>query len=491
VRRRRAPTPLAPFLLALASLSAAAPPATASPVAIAPYSEGVLSKAFETILADSQRIAYAPLSPVDRCLYRSRFWLSNDPTPTTERNEFLEERLAFALNQCCPTGETPWDARGEIALRFGVPPARSKYMGDVLAGIGIDPPAETWTYPRMDMTIHFLDANLDGTYALGKDVKKLSPRRTPTPVASVPTEGALPEKPPRDIAAEFEQAGYRAITEVPASFSYEPPVEPIPFVYEVIVARGTGDATDVSVNYQFPMSGLSYAGKPPNLAAHPVKRLRVMTPDHDIIKTDARSFDVTCESADVASSDLLLVDEWRLDMAPGDYVLAVSVEDPATGRTGHGKSRVSVPSYAHPGLRMSDVIVATAVSQGTRFRRMGGSVVPHPVRASRADDELLVYFKLYGLTEDRPGRSRFTVETEVSGRNPGKRAGWFERFFRRRRHSIASRIAATGEAPDTPYWFELSATNLVPDSYDLTVTVVDATSGTEVSQTATFTVLER
>ena len=64
---------------------------------------------------------------------------------------------------------------------------------------------------------------------------------------------------------------------------------------------------------------------------------------------------------------------------------------------------------------MSDISIATAVGEGSRFVRRGGAVVPQPIRAFGRDEELIVYFELYGLQGDRAGRSYFSVTTEITG----------------------------------------------------------------------------
>jgi hypothetical protein len=223
--------------------------------------------------------------------------------------------------------------------------------------------------------------------------------------------------------------------------------------------------------------------------------VRVLSADYDVITEDARTISIEAVSEGAIGRGGLVTDEWRLDTAPGEYVVEVSVEDTLTRRAGYGRSRVVVPDYTSAGLSMSDISIATGVGDGRRFRRRGGAVVPQPIRAFGRDEELVVYFEVYGLAGDRTGRSYFSVTTEITGLGYEGEKGWLKRFvsrlFPQGDHSVSSRVAGWGEAPDTAYWYAVSLENLAEDNYDLSVTVTDLVVERAVSRHTTFTVLER
>jgi GWxTD domain-containing protein len=505
---------LGPHPALAAEFDAADPASRVSRLRADPRFEDVLSRSFEVILSDSQRRSYADLRREDRITFRRRFWTANDPTPTTERNEFLEEHLArleYVLRCFCAGDGVDWDDRGDVALRYGVPPSRVRYIGDLLTAYGsrgIDPSAEVWTYPGMEMAIHFIDPNLDGRYQLGQDTKALSARGRPVAVSQgEPSDGVSgPVDPPpvrRNIEAEhaearartMEEKGRRALADVPVSYGYAAPSEPIPFYYEVVTAKGAGGSTDLAVNYQLPIESLTVdrdAGAP---RADVLKRLRVLTANHDVIVEDARMITLEAVSEDAILRGGLITDEWRLDTAPGEYVVEVSVEDTLTSRAGYGRSRVSVPDYTSASLSMSDISIATSVGGGSRFLRRGGAVVPQPIRAFGRDEELVVYFELYGLEGDRSGRSYFRVTTEITGLGYEEERGWLRRFvsrlFPEGVRSVSSSVDAWGEAPDTAHWYTVSLRNLAEDNYGIAVTITDLVAERSVTRDATFTVLER
>jgi GWxTD domain-containing protein len=476
-----------------------------------PEFDDVLSRSFECILADSQLAVYSAADDFGRFRYRKRFWTRCDPTPATDTNEFLEEhlrRLAYTLANFCPANDTNWDQRGEATLRFGLPTGIARYGGDiseVYGGIGLDPPGERWMYADMNLTLSFIDPNLDGWYQLGFDTKYMTAHGRPEVQVDVRDPLAGPYDPPEfpvyasgahdaEKSKEQQSKGLKTLEEVPVSFGYSSPTRPLPLYYEIVTARGTGGRTDMAINYQVPRRSLTFEENGQGSSACLAKRLRLMTEDYEVLRSWDRSLTVLAKPAPASSQDSLIADEWRFNVEPGDYVIGFSVEDTLAGRSGSGRSLVTVPDYTGGGLSMSDIQLAKAVGAGSRFVRMGGAVLPNPVHVFGPDDVMIIYFELYGLKEEAPGRSKFAVTTEVSGRLHEGDRSWLQtfvsRFSEKKRHSVSSSVVGWGEVPDTAYWYALSLDNMAEDNYDLTVRVKDMESDLVVTKTAAFTVLE-
>ena len=90
------------------------------------------------------------------------FWKKNDPTPTTSENEGEEEferRVLAARNSfnyfdnLKNFNYAPWDARGEIYVKFG-PPASRVRNND----------GEQWTYPQYDNVTFFIRPNVTNIF---------------------------------------------------------------------------------------------------------------------------------------------------------------------------------------------------------------------------------------------------------------------------------------------------------------------------------------
>jgi GWxTD domain-containing protein len=395
------PSLLTPWvLIAIAAAATAHAVAPSAPAGLGdlianPAFEDAYERSFETILSDSQLQDYASLPDSEKLVYRRRFWTANDPTPTTDENEFLSEhirRLQFAVTELCPHEPFVWDDRGDIALRFGVPSSRQRIIGDVITAtglLGIEPNSEIWTYPGAGMSVRFIDWNLSGTYVLGPEVGGLSAR----PIMHYLPQSYRwwsdfrktmgPSLVPRDIETEhvvyrvgaLVNRGIEVEREVPVAYGYTPPAEPIPVYYEIVTARGDSGATDVAVNYQIPLDCLSFRSDGFMEEARLTKAVRVLTADFDVVTSDARTVTVTREHGEKTADDEMITDEWRLDSVPGEYIVAISVEDTLTGRAGTGVSRITVPDYDHPGFRMSDIQIATSVGEGRRSVRSAGAAI--------------------------------------------------------------------------------------------------------------------
>jgi GWxTD domain-containing protein len=447
--------------------------------------ESVVDRMFETILSDSWRIDYMSRDERGRRIYRERFWTANDPTPTTPENELYDEymlRLTYALANFCPHDSLDWDERGDIALRFGVPPSRSLFMGDVAPDI--DPPAEFWVYPRIGMSVRFIDPILKGWYQVGTDRKYLTDGRGPgSNQVTGPIEHGW---------GKLEAEGYRVLQDVPTAYEYQQPAEPLVLFHEVVTAAGPGGATDVAINWQVLMNQLSFSeAEDGGLRASIVKRIRILSADNSVLNSQVRQSTVHCECREALASGLLITDEWRVDMRPGKYTIAISVEDSLSGRRGIGRSSVHVQDYTVPHLLMSDIQLAIKVGSGDKFLRMGRMVVPKPVHAFLPSDELVIYFELYGLAEDKNGGSRFTITTEIEGREHRGHENWFQRLIGipKRAVAVSSKVVAVGDAPNTQHWYSVLLSNLKTDVYDLLIIIKDANSKQEVSRTASFTVM--
>jgi GWxTD domain-containing protein len=102
-----------------------------------------------------------------------RFWLANDPTPTTPENEMRTEhylRTDIARGEFAVAQWPGWDRRGEVMIRYGFPDYRGEIESEVTSR-KVHPPGELWFYRRHQMIVRFSDLNLNGNY--GYDITPL------------------------------------------------------------------------------------------------------------------------------------------------------------------------------------------------------------------------------------------------------------------------------------------------------------------------------
>jgi len=111
----------------------------------------------------------------------NRFWLANDPTPTTPENEMRTEHYLRAdiARSLFARPEWPgWDKRGEVMIRYGFPDYRGKLESEVTSR-KVHPPGEMWFYHRHQMLVRFSDVNLNGNF--GYDITPLGDSEDTTP----------------------------------------------------------------------------------------------------------------------------------------------------------------------------------------------------------------------------------------------------------------------------------------------------------------------
>ena len=85
-----------------------------------------------TVATPQEVAAYDALPPDRHADFVRMFWSRRDPTPATPGNERLVEhyrRVLYAMRHFS-TGQTPWDKRGEIYIRYGEPAHKSR-AGDI------------------------------------------------------------------------------------------------------------------------------------------------------------------------------------------------------------------------------------------------------------------------------------------------------------------------------------------------------------------------
>ncbi|MCH6560230.1 hypothetical protein IH799_07755 [candidate division KSB1 bacterium] len=102
---------------------------------------------------------------------------------------------------------------------------------------------------------------------------------------------------------------------------------------------------------------------------------------------------------------------------PGEYVLRIFVEDLETRKALTFEKEIQVPDYRQPGLRMSDIQIATSISntkESGPFVKSGVEIVPNVLRILRAQENVLyVYSEIYNLRSNTESASTEVVATFV------------------------------------------------------------------------------
>lgn len=277
------------------------------------------------ILPTDEFAAYRSLTnEYDRSEWLRKFWVLNDPTPTTERNEMREEferRVIYAKShfyeywnynqsrylqdQHIRQGwdHAPWDARGELYIKFGEPSFTS------ITGFHI----EQWDYNRYGVT--FLVAqymtNIYGNAIRGNTITSHYRRR------------------------RFD------IARIEADFVYQPDM-----LYDYNYQAKPLKSTDFDlINDNTAQVGFQYRISLKQFAKNNGERVVEYSRHYIVLNEDLREVFREEVRKDADNTEIVggkVQDAVTFNLPPGNYTLVCRLEIPASGKLGIYKSAFSI-----------------------------------------------------------------------------------------------------------------------------------------------------
>ena len=419
----------------------------------------------ETLLTPDEAARYA----ADSAAFADRFWRSRDPRLLTPQNERRLEHLARLATADLlfydgQTGRRGWDGlRGEVVTRYGLPDGHHAYTASDFKAKNFSA-YDRWDYG--DFTLLFEDAFRSGDYqfwssAFGTD--------------DVTKAGSLF----RTVPERYRYAPARQV---------EMPVVAAAF-------RGEGGRTDLVVRYAIPLDPFARPGQPLNLTAG-----AFLLDSLAYVQAEARrEVGRTARAEHVAVGGVpFFVDGFVLSARPGSYALAVEAEQAGTGAVGLARRVADVPDLTGPGLRLSDLLLATQVEEARgdaaprgAVRRGGLDVSPLPWEAVPTGAPLYLYAEAYGLTRAADGLYRYEIEAALEpvdergrlARVAGALTGGL--LSEEPDGGLAVAFESTADTPDVAPYAALDLSTLRPGRYRLRLAVRDAATGATTSTTRT------
>lgn len=261
--------------------------------------------------ADAYAVFQSLDSEYDRQEWLRRFWKRNDPTPTTEKNEFREEferrvihaRAEFAEpwnnrharylpDQYLREGweRAPWDARGELYIKFGEPDFRTVAAWQT----------EQWTY--WDLKVEFFVRNYM-TNIYGNAIRG----------------NTLHGRYNRDIGdREYVDANY--IYDPKMIYSVQVDGKIVRDI-EVVVRRGTGGR--MVIDYGVPRKQLETTGRGQSQQIR--FRVRYVALNEDLREAASGDTVVVASGAELAYDRIRR--DLHLELPEGEYRIGLRVED--------------------------------------------------------------------------------------------------------------------------------------------------------------------
>ena len=403
------------------------------------------------------------------------FWRKIDPTPTTPVNERRLEhyrRVNYAI-QNFSEGRIPWDARGDVYVRFGHPDHRS--WSDHLV---FETNAKVIRVKNrlMDLAGNALHeivptTSLQIESSLGAStVMKVTPEVRGLPIFPLPHQGALFRdgaslnykwetwiyahigegfevtfldalgnfdfqfpQPPIDSPNRLlwlhlapEAVVARVVNRTPSVYRYPYPGDPMPLLMSVADFQGNGRDTRLYAFVGIPWTALKAQKRGTQVSAS-VNRMWVLFDSQgteiarDSLKTQATQRET------VNDPGVLWVDQVTTEVKPGHYLMAVRVTDPASGKLQIHRQLVDVEAYNSSTLMVSDLVVAGKIAtidaraEG-KFIRDELEVLPLPSHTFAPEQPVYLYYEVYNLFRDDTGQTHYLVDYAVRGsKNAGAR----------------------------------------------------------------------
>lgn len=454
-------------------------------IPILPEKEQDIYNDFGTFVNGKSAAKYDEANEDDQAAQWRDFFALRDPVPVTEVNERLIEhygRVAYARQSFASKGVFPWDRRGDIVVRYGLP-------DHVEFGSGVTENTETgstplsirnwgesWIYIHVPMTLYFENRqfsrrydflpifagdgiNYDHSYFLArKSIEK-------TPSLHIPRELGVPLEIHVDPVA-FRNANGKPVLELAYGVSREE---------TGIIEAGMADrALDLGV--------VLYG------------------PDWDRVVVDSTWSPLFVAGSDRSTISAVAVQQ--LHAQPGAYWMAAQAHDRQYGMFGVVRDSAVVPDYSHDGVKMSGIRLATEIDREVEDRaidvRLPDRLAPNPTRLFYRATPLHFYFELYDLLLDEDGLARFQVQVSlhpIEESKTNRNIIWrmlsrTEAIIRRARQEqvVTFMFEERGESSMASWVSAIDTSDLALGAYRLEVVVKDLTSGGTVSQDQRFQV---
>ncbi len=534
---RRSVVPWFLFLLPLVALSGCSSGGPAAPTidlsGVVPEAEAYGDEELahlRYILDEDQQQRFLSLRPHERPDFLRVVWAAADPTPTTPINERKIEhyrKLALARTQFAREGaDPPWDKRGELLLRYGVPDQRRRIQGDVVPGLGLVPPKEIWIYQWLGQAYELEDPRFQDVFVDAQAIRRTTrtdivrevegerdqvddsrPTRNTAGADDIASLGADAETGPKfstgrlnvkDAESQLAEErlttlylrGQEGLRERPRAYRHDYGGEKLEFAYSIhsFSDYGTG-RTRVEVSTGVRASDLGFMPADGRFAA--VLGTEAVVKSIDYVEVD-RAAQRTRDWRDRVDNleGRLVLDQITLSVDPGSYRMAVSVQDSLSRRIGVHQARFEAHDFSPGTFAISDIQFALDVrdaSEGQPFVKGAYQVVPYPLSAFAADQPVFVYFEIYGLEQSPTGDSLYTVQFRIQPTNPAT-VSWFGSSKGQVIPGVATAYEGVSTRSNVQEYFSLDPSTFEEDTYEVQITVTDRINDRQVVRAKSFSV---
>src|SRR5229473_40637 len=481
------------------------------------------------IITDEERTAFLRLmNNEEREQFIEQFWLTRDPTPDTQENEFKEEhyrRIAYA-NERFASGIPGWKTdRGRIYIIWGPAdeieshPSGGSYDRPPEEGGGSTStyPFEKWRYRYLegignDVILEFVDPSGSGEYRLTMDpsekdallhvpgaglsqleamgMSSKTDRFSRTDGTNLPR--ALGGTPAR--MNEFDRLELYAKIQKPPPVKFKDLEElvssrivrnQVHFDYRFDFLRVTSDTVLVPITVQVPNRQLTFQNREGVHSAVLNLFGRISTLSGRIVQTFedviTRDFPESLLQASLQASSIY---QKAVPLRPGLYRLDIVLKDVQSGNVGVINTGLRVPRFEDDKLEASTLILADLIERvpakqvGLGQFVLGSTKVrPKLNQEFLPSEKLGIFLQLYNLkVDDKSHRANASVEFRV---RKDQQEVW-------KTAETSEQLRQTGEQITIERLLPLNS--LQPGRYKLEIRATDQLTNQTILRTADFTV---
>ncbi len=241
------------------------------------------------------------------------------------------------------------------------------------------------------------------------------------------------------------------------------------------------------VNFEIPVSEISFDTSGTNLEAHAELRVKVWDMRYDEIAEKTERVTVSVPNTEDAKVPAYLPGQVLLTLEPGYYRFGLETIDINSGS--RGVFRTTRRLTCGEELSLSDIQFARRISEGdqnSRYRKGSLIVIPYPLHLYKTSFPIAFYFEIYGLDADKEGLGLYEIEYEVA---PTEKKRWGP-IYRDMGTVISSKFNASGFGSTQCERLEIDSRDLWEGSYRLRVRVMDRRTRKSVETVTSFSILE-
>lgn len=460
------------------------------------------------VLAPAEQKEFKGLDEEGRNNYWTHYWRSRDPDPKTMVNERLLEhfiRIAYSRIEF-GTKVWPWDARGNLYVRYGEPDIRTGPGRPYAMGLIED----DWDFFIKKRDLHEELGLQRISYRPVFDSSGTPFRMTngsATPIRWYYLDRGIDLSFDNPVMSGRYLNASRMLTEamerrLPVVSKEEEKIDHFDPLQSAVTFRGDDGRTALEYaigllpeDYRtFDSLSGAYARLDARMELYTTK-WKPVADASDTVRHVAVIPQVRVRGIPV------FVHGVRLEVEPGEYLFSTLLIDAETGRRMTSDEEVILPDYTGDHLMVSDILPAARIrevgdGQPGRFIRGNLEVIPLPGRNLGIEQPLFIYFEVYNLAKDEYGATNYRIEYTVA--EIPYRPDPIQKLYQGlksviggggRRAVLSSDFMRSGIESNPSTYLEIDMSHLPDGIYELWVEISDLLSGQTASNVIRFRTL--